>query len=188
MRHRHPRAVAALALASVVSLAGCGTDASSADAMASASVSTTASTSAGAAASPTASATTDTRPSSSATASIALPTEQPEGYAAHLTTAAGTSFVTVAVVEGLPQVTIDTPNAGMPQQSGTPLREVIAAGGATAFETVTITGPGGSTTLPGASIDDTVILGVTKRQTLRFSGEALETAQWVQDVTSIEVS
>ena len=70
----------------------------------------------------------------------ALPTQQPEGYSIALTTSAGTSYVTVEAVQALRQVTIDPPDAGMPQQSGAPLREVLTAAGVTAFESVTITG------------------------------------------------
>lgn len=96
--------------------------------------------------------------------------------------------MTVEAVQALRQVTIDTPDAGMPQQSGAPLREVLTAAGVTAFESVTVTGPNGSSTVAANSIDDTVILGVSKRQTVRFSGQSVPTDQWVQDVTGIEVS
>ena len=117
-----------------------------------------------------------------------LSTTAPDGYAVTLTSAGRTSRVDVAMIEGLPQTTIDTPQAGQATQTGARVSEVLKTVGVTTFDTLVVTGPKGQQSFSAEEIDDTVILGVSRRQTLRFSGENIPQDRWVQDVTGIDAS
>lgn len=136
-------------------------------------------------ASPTPSMTTATSPLGSSS----LPSERPADYAIEIL-AGGThrGYLTVSALDALPQVTIDTPTAGMPQQTGGTVRAVLEAAGVRTFTSLVVTGPNGTSTVAAADLDDTYILGVSKRQTIRFSGERLDKDSWVQDVTTIEIT
>ena len=119
----------------------------------------------------------------------ALPGERPDGYSVAIS-GGGRAPVYLAVdaLAAMPAVTIDTPTAGMPQQTGVAVRTVLEAAGFASWSSITVTGPGGATTLAAADLTDTVILGASKRQTIRFSGQELDREAWVQDVTAIEVA
>lgn len=176
------RALVALTISGTLVVAGCGSEQPSPTPASSTSLQESTPPSPTESPSPAADASTPS------TLTNSLPTTKPEGYSVQLVAAGTTAYVSVDAVQALPQVTIDTPDAGMAQQSGATLRSVLESAGVDGFDAVTITGPRGATTVRADALVDTMILGVTKRQTLRFSGQDLDMAQWVQDVTDIEVS
>ena len=178
--------MASTAWIAVIALAGCSAPATTGETTPATVAETTEATSAAPGTTAAATAPVETT-EPAATVASTLPTEAPDGYSFAVVAPGGTYYVDVPAIEALPQITIDTPQAGMPQQTGAGVLDVLEAAGVVEFEQLVVTGPNGTDTFTADEIDGTVILGVSKRQTIRFSGEAIDKDRWVQDVTEIVV-
>ncbi|ORV39326.1 hypothetical protein [Mycobacterium conspicuum] len=97
--------------------------------------------------------------------------------------------LTLPRLRGLPQVEIATPQSrGAQVQKGPTVRSVLDAAGATGVNRVRIEGRDPAQTLTNEELTDQVILGVTKRNTLKLTGTQLGRERWVRDVTAMVVN
>lgn len=92
-------------------------------------------------------------------------------------------------LQNLPQVEVVTPQSrGAQIQKGPTVRSILNAAGATDVDSVRVEGRDPAQTLTAAELTDTVILNVTKRNTLKLAGAGLDTDRWVRDVTALVVN
>ena len=177
----------AVAAAAAIALAGCGADAPADGETTTPPASTAAVESAPAETTTATETAAPTEAVETEGAGSSLPTAPPEGYSFTLTTPNGIYYIDVPTIESLPQATIDTPQAGQAQQTGALVTALLEEAGVADYAALVVTGPNGAETFTADEIDETVILGVSRRQTLRFSGEQIDKDRWVQDVTDIVV-
>ncbi|OBF62314.1 hypothetical protein A5753_15630 [Mycobacterium sp. 852002-51971_SCH5477799-a] len=96
---------------------------------------------------------------------------------------------TVSQLQRLPQVEVATPQShGAQVQKGPSVRSILDAAGATDVVKVRVEGRDPAQTLTAAELDDQLILGFTKRDTLKLTGAKLTRNQWVRDVTDLVVN
>jgi len=72
-------------------------------------------------------------------------------------------------------------------EEGPKLMDILTAAGVTSFSEVTLTGNNGSITLPQAQVDDNTILDFTNRGTVKLASTYVPKADWIKDITEIEV-
>lgn len=96
---------------------------------------------------------------------------------------------TISQLQQLPQLEVATPQShGAQVQKGPSVRSILHAAGATGVIRVRVEGGDPAQTLTAAQLDDQTILGFTKRNTLKLTGEKLSRDQWVRDVTHLVVN
>ncbi|MFV0494562.1 hypothetical protein [Mycobacterium sp.] len=92
-------------------------------------------------------------------------------------------------LRGLPQVQIATPQSrGAQAQTGPTVRSVLDAAGAGDTNAVRVEGRDPAQTLAADELTDSVILNVTRRNTLKLAGSHLPRNRWVRDVTRLVVN
>jgi len=72
-------------------------------------------------------------------------------------------------------------------EEGPRLLDVLAAAGITAFNEVTLTGPASAMTLTADQVDDQVLLDLTNHGTVKLASPYVPKADWVKDITLIQV-
>jgi len=89
----------------------------------------------------------------------------------------------------LPQAEITTPQSyGSKVQRGPALRAVLAAAGAGEARSVRVEGSDPAQTLTAAELTDRLVLGFTKRDTVKLAGTDLDRDRWVRDVSAVVVN